>query len=217
MPEFEKFCGINFCGWAKMKKISIHTVQKFMKHFIKIFKLTNYKMNECHFIVEKWIHIKMHAIKYHLYYSYRRRFQKHCRLDPHRPPLLTLSNKCHRRPLLLSLLLGGIPQRNILHTSNLHRDIVLFKTYVNLNWIYFWNRSKAGKLLMPSIHLWWSCVPLHSLENRTIWLPTTRAMLLNHLAAKEFLYFVAIYQHQGLCQFHLHVKVWKRNCKIFRN
>ena len=132
MPGFETFCDTNFCGWAKKKRISIHLDWKFMKHFTKILKLANNKINECNFIDEKRMHIKvpLHIITYHLHYSHRKRFQRHCRLNPGRSPLLALCNKCHGRSSLLSLTLGD-SRKETFSILAICTEIflVLFKTY----------------------------------------------------------------------------------------
>ena len=72
MPEFETFCDTNFCGWVKMKKISILIS---WNHLRKM-KIADNKMNVSYFINEKYVHIKLflHINTYDLFYSHRKRF-----------------------------------------------------------------------------------------------------------------------------------------------
>ena len=138
------FCGTNFCGCLNSKLFAtliFANEQRWrksqfipMNHCSKISKLINNKMNECYFIDEKLMHMKvsLHIIIYHLHSSHCQWFQRHCRLDPDQAPLLTLCNKC--RSLLL-FFFWAIPHKETFCIPAICTDIllVLFKTYL----IYF--------------------------------------------------------------------------------
>ena len=74
-----------------MIEVFIYVQNAYAKHLRKILMLKNEKMNQCYFIDEKLIHIKvsLHIITFHPQCSPRQRFQRHCRLDPDHPRILT--------------------------------------------------------------------------------------------------------------------------------
>ena len=145
----------------------------FMKHLRKM-KLAN-NINECYFIDEKCLHIKVfpHINTYHLSVLIVKDIKKALPPYPDCSSPLALCNKCHLHSFLLPSHLSYFTQRSILHACDLHWDSAgalqsLRKTPLDL-FPGYGSNTGTQQLLTPysiacvmpdAIHFWWSPVPL---------------------------------------------------------